>query len=96
MHECFALREGCCTVLVVSKCQGEDCPFSKTAEQFDQGQQQALERIQSLEPDRRAYLMGKYGLQTEMVSRSGSIETQRRDAHDSGAQTAAESSLQVD
>lgn len=62
MPKCFALRRDRCTVLVVRRCQGEDCPFFKTKEQFDMDQQQALERIQSLEPERRAYLMGKYGL----------------------------------
>ena len=71
MPECFALRKGRCTVLVVRKCQGEECPFYKTPEQYAADQQQALERIQALEPERRAYLMGKYELgqpQKEVVN----------------------------
>lgn len=63
MPECFALRKGRCTVLVVRKCQGEECPFYKTPEQYAADQQQALERIQALDPEvqehiRRTYLSG--------------------------------------
>lgn len=45
MPECFALRKGRCTVLVVRKCQGEECPFFKTPEQYAADQQQALEQF---------------------------------------------------
>ena len=83
MLECFALSEGRCTVLVVrecqgeecqgEECQGEECPFYKTPEQYVADQQQALERIYSLGPELREYLLAKYhgGEESEGVADEG-------------------------
>ena len=46
---CFGLKNGKCKVLKEEKCEGCDCGFYKTKEQYHKDRQKALERLRSLD-----------------------------------------------
>jgi hypothetical protein len=56
--DCFAYKRNSCTALKVKQCEG--CSFYKTKEQFELGQQKALERIRSLDAERQKHIFEKY------------------------------------
>lgn len=58
--ECFANRKGRCKILTVRKCSGVNCNFYKTKEQLEVEREQALQRISSLDQDRRKKIMDNY------------------------------------
>ncbi|MBZ4669576.1 MAG: hypothetical protein JG775_2731 [Defluviitaleaceae bacterium] len=60
VKECFAYKNKKCSILKSNKCEGIDCGFFKTKEEFKLGQKKALERILSLDKDKRDYINETY------------------------------------
>ncbi|SHJ77575.1 hypothetical protein [Paramaledivibacter caminithermalis] len=58
--DCFAYKNKKCTILKLNKCEGIDCGFFKTKEEFKLGQKKAIERILSLDKDKRDYIIETY------------------------------------
>ncbi len=58
MKDCFAYKRNSCTALKVKQCEG--CSFYTTKEQYLQDQQKALERIRSLDAERRDCIIKTY------------------------------------
>jgi len=58
MQDCFAYKHNRCTALKVKQCEG--CSFYKTKEQYHLDKQRAMERILSLDADRRDYIIKTY------------------------------------
>ncbi|WP_242945072.1 hypothetical protein [Caminicella sporogenes] len=56
--DCFAYNQRSCKILTEKKCDG--CVFYKTHEEFKLGQKKALERILSLDKDKRDYIIETY------------------------------------
>jgi hypothetical protein len=59
-RDCFAYKNKRCTILKSNKCEGTECGFYKTQEEFKLGQKKALERILSLNKDKRDYIIETY------------------------------------
>ena len=57
---CFAYKKGKCNVLKVKQCQGEECPFFKTREQFGEDKKKVLRRINSLDISLKKNIMDLY------------------------------------
>lgn len=60
VKNCFAYKNNKCSILELRKCEGTDCGFYKTHEEFKLGQKKALERILSLDKDKRDYIIETY------------------------------------
>ena len=58
--DCFAYRNKRCTILTIKKCEGPECVFYKTKEQFDLDQEKAMERILSLDKDLQYHINETY------------------------------------
>jgi hypothetical protein len=58
--ECFALRKGRCTALNVKKCEGSSCSFYKTEEQYKEGREKAIKRINSLDQVTKGHILETY------------------------------------
>ena len=48
MGDCFAYRNKSCTILTIKKCEGPECVFYKTKEQFELDQEREQWREYSL------------------------------------------------
>jgi hypothetical protein len=63
-ENCFAYKNKRCTILKSNKCEGTDeeteCRFYKTEEEFKLGQKKAIERILSLDKDKRDCIIETY------------------------------------
>ena len=64
--DCFAYKNRRCLVLTITKCQGMECPFYKTAKQAEEDEGKAMKRILSLDEDlqnhiNKTYYGGKMG-----------------------------------
>lgn len=59
-RDCFAYKNKRCKILKLRKCKGTDCGFYKTEEEFKLGQKKALERILSLDKEKRDYIIETY------------------------------------
>ena len=57
--DCFANRNGLCTVLTDTDFQGKDCPFHKTSAQAQEGRRSAYFRLITTGQE---YLLDKYGV----------------------------------
>ncbi|MFU0824078.1 hypothetical protein [Clostridium sp.] len=60
VKNCFAYKNKRCIILKSNRCEGTDCGFYKTKEEFKLGQKKALERILSLNKDKRDYIIETY------------------------------------
>jgi hypothetical protein len=58
--DCFAYKNNKCTILKSNKCEGTECGFYKTKDEFKLGQKKALERILSLDKQKRDYIIETY------------------------------------
>ncbi|WP_296972593.1 hypothetical protein [Tepidanaerobacter sp. EBM-38] len=58
MQDCFAYKHNSCTALKVRQCEG--CSFYKTKEQYELDRQKAIEKILSLDEDKRDYIIKTY------------------------------------
>ena len=57
---CFAYKEGRCTVLKASKCEGIKCAFYKTKKMYRLGRKKAIKRILSLPEPYQQYIIDTY------------------------------------
>ena len=65
MDKCFAENKGRCTALKIKEC--EECSFFKTKEEAEEGRMKAIERIDSLNKERRDHINEiYYGLKLEV------------------------------
>ena len=60
MDKCFAYTDRGCKALKVRNCNG--CVFYKTKEEAEEGRKKAIERIMSLDKDKRAHIIETYKL----------------------------------
>lgn len=61
MDKCFAENKGRCMALKVKNCNG--CVFYKTKDEAEEGRNKAIERIMSLDKEKRDYIIETYKLE---------------------------------
>ena len=67
-RDCFGYKNRRCTVLKSRKCEGIQCGFYKTNEEYELGRERALERINSLDDaTRRNIIETYYGGRMDML-----------------------------
>jgi hypothetical protein len=60
VKDCFAYKNKKCSILKSRKCEGTQCGFFKTKDEFELGQKKALERILSLDRGLVELIIDKY------------------------------------
>jgi len=60
MKDCFAYKNKECTIFKTGKCEGLDCGFYKTKEESEADRIKSIERIVSLDREKREHINQKY------------------------------------
>ncbi len=61
MDKCFAYTDRWCKALKVKEC--EDCSLFKTKGEAEEGRKKAIERVMSLDKDKRDHIIETYKLE---------------------------------